>query len=56
MSSPLEEVARAVARVLRKPVLLAALVGGAAALARRVKARRGERDVWKTATKEPDLR
>ena len=41
---------------MRKPVVIAALVGAAAALARRAKARRSERDVWKTATKEPDLR
>jgi hypothetical protein len=41
---------------MRKPVLLVALLGAAAALARRAQARRGERDVWKTATKEPDLR
>jgi hypothetical protein len=35
---------------MRKPVLLAALVG-AAALAKRARAQRTERDVWKTATK-----
>jgi hypothetical protein len=34
---------------MRKPVLLAALVG-AAALAKRARAQRTERDVWKTAT------
>jgi hypothetical protein len=34
---------------MRKPVLLAALVG-AAALAKRARAQRDERDVWKTAT------
>jgi hypothetical protein len=34
---------------MRKPVLLAALVG-AAALAKRARAQRAERDVWKTAT------
>jgi hypothetical protein len=41
---------------MRKPVLLVAVVGAAAALFRRARAQRSERDVWKTATKEPDLR
>ncbi len=45
---------------MRKPVgkraVLAALLAGAAALAQRARARRSERDVWKTATREPDLR
>ena len=41
---------------MRKPVLLVAALGAAAALARRARAQRSERDVWKTATKEPDLR
>jgi hypothetical protein len=40
---------------VRKPVLLMALLA-AAALAKRARAQRAERDVWKTATKEPDLR
>jgi hypothetical protein len=41
---------------VRKPVLLMALLAAAAALAKRARAQRAERDVWKTATKEPDLR
>ena len=41
---------------MRKPVVLAALLAGVAALAQRARSRRSERDVWKTATKEPDLR
>jgi hypothetical protein len=40
---------------MRKPVVLLALLGAAAAL-RRSRAQRSEREVWKTATKEPDLR
>jgi len=45
-----------VVRTVRKPVVLAALLGAAAALAQRGRRQRAERDVWKTATKEPDLR
>ena len=41
---------------MRKPVVLVALLGAAAALAQRARAQRAEREVWKTATKEPDLR
>jgi hypothetical protein len=41
---------------MRKPVLMVAVLGAAAALVRRARAQRSERDVWKTATKEPDLR
>jgi hypothetical protein len=41
---------------MRKPVLLVALLGAAAALAKRAQAQRSERDVWKSATKDPDLR
>ena len=41
---------------MRKPVVLVALLGAAAALARRARSQRAEREVWKTATKEPDLR
>jgi hypothetical protein len=41
---------------MRKPVVFVALLGAAAAIVKRAKARRGERDVWKTATKDPDLR
>jgi len=41
---------------LRKPVVLIAVLGAAAALSRRFRAQRSEREVWKTATKEPDLR
>ena len=49
---------------MRKPVVFVALLGAAAALAKRAKAQRSERDVWKTATttapnaaaKDPDLR
>ena len=41
---------------MRKPVVLVALLGAAVAVAQRIKAQRTEREVWKTATKEPDLR
>ena len=42
---------------MRRPALLAALAGAVAVLLkRRSKAQQAEREVWKTATKEPDLR
>jgi hypothetical protein len=45
---------------MRKPVVIVAVLGAVAALAKRAKAQRSERDVWKTATtqppKDPDLR
>ena len=41
---------------MRKPILLAALLGAAAALAKRASARRSEREVWHEATQAPDLR
>ncbi|MCW2672689.1 MAG: hypothetical protein JWP14_1278 [Frankiales bacterium] len=41
---------------MRKPVVIIALLGAVAALVKRARAQRAERDVWKSATKEPDLR
>jgi hypothetical protein len=44
---------------VRRPVLVAGLLGIAAALARRLKAQRAERDLWTeatTASGQPDLR
>ena len=41
---------------MRKPVVLVALLGAAAAVARRLRAQRADREVWKSATSEPDLR
>jgi hypothetical protein len=41
---------------VRKPVLLVALLGAVAALARRARAQRSEREVWHEATTASDLR
>jgi hypothetical protein len=45
---------------VRKPVLLVALLGAAAALVKRAQAQRAEREVWHEATgappQAPDLR
>jgi hypothetical protein len=38
---------------VRKPVLLVALLGAAAALAKRTQAQRSEREVWHAATAAP---
>jgi hypothetical protein len=42
--------------VLKKLLVLAGVVGGAAVLARRVKTAKDERALWHEATTSPDLR
>ncbi|MDP3714311.1 MAG: DLW-39 family protein [Mycobacteriales bacterium] len=41
---------------MRKPALILALLGAAAAVLRKRKAARAEKDLWTEATTTPDLR
>lgn len=41
---------------MRKPALILALLGAAAAVLRKRKAARSEKDLWNEATTKPDLR